>query len=165
MKKHLKKKLHLKGWSKEEINRAEDIIEKAEQNKHAHIKRVDNSIYWFTLSIGILGTILLSLVLIPVMIASNNAWSYIITGVFGFLLGAIIVIIIKDLHWLGHHHHLFLSLIIPIVAIFNFFVVINRVNVFSSSIGLRTLHNPLLVGMVYLVCFIIPYAAFLLLKR
>ena len=165
MKKHLKEKLHLKGWSKEEINRAEDIIEKAEQNKHIHIRRVENSIYWFTLCIGIIGTMLLSLTLIPILIANNTALSYVLTGVFGFLLGALIVIIVKDLHWLEHHHHLLLSLAIPFIAIFNFFIVVNRVNLFSGSIGLRTLHNPLLVGMVYMVCFIIPYAAFLLFKR
>jgi hypothetical protein len=165
MKKHLKKKLHLKGWSKEEINRAEEIMRKAEQNKHPHIKKVEGSLYWFTLCIGILGTVLLSLIIIPVLIANNAALSYVLTGVFGFLLGALIVMIIKDLHWLEHHHHLLLSLIIPFIAIFNFFIVVNRVNLFSSSIGLRTLHNPLLVGMVYMVCFIIPYAVFLILKR
>jgi hypothetical protein len=165
MRKHLQKKLHVKGWSHEEISRADELMKKADENKHPHVKLVESSVYWFTLCIGLLGTMLLSMVLIPVLIASNNTWSYILTGVFGFLLGSLIVMIVKDLHWLEHHHHLLLSLIIPFVAIFNFLIVVNKVNLFNVSIGLRYTHNPIIIAMVYLVCFIIPYAGFLLLKR
>lgn len=160
-----KKHLHLKGWSKEEIKKAENILSEAEKNKHPHIKNVEDSLYWFTLIIGILGTVILSLVMIPILVVSNNLWTYIIAGVFGFLLGALIIIIIKDLHWLEHHHHLLISLVIPIVAIFNFFIVVNRVNAFSYSLGLRNLHNPVMVGIVYFICFLAPYFVFLVYKR
>ena len=160
-----KKQLHLKGWSKEEISHAEKIFKKAEANKHPHVKHLEDSLYWFTLIIGILGTVLISIVLIPILVINNNAWSYILTGVFGFLIGALIIIIIKDLHWLGSHHHLLLSMLIPIIALFNLFIVVTRVNLFSSSLGLKTLHNPLIIGIIYFVCFLIPYALFLLLKR
>lgn len=161
----MEKELHVKGWTMEEIKRAKEIIKKAEKKKHPDIIKVEKSLYWFALIIGVIGTILLSLILIPILIINSNAWSYILTGMFGFLLGALIIIIIRDLHWLEHHHHLFLSLLIPIIAIFNFFIVVNRVNLFNYSIGLNNFHNPILIGMVYLVCFIIPYAVFLLLKR
>ena len=63
----MRKKLHLKGWTKEEIRHAERIFKKAEKKKHPHVKKVENSLYWFTLIVGILGTILLSLVLIPIL--------------------------------------------------------------------------------------------------
>ena len=165
MKKHLEKKLHLKGWSAEEIAHAETIIKHAEANRHPHLQHLENSLYWFTLIIGILGTVMLSIVLIPILIINNNLWSYLLTGVFGFLIGALIIIIIKDMHWLKSHHHLFISLLIPIVAIFNFFIVVNRVNLFSNSLGLHTLHDPIAIGTVYFVCFLIPYVLFLLFKR
>ena len=161
----MKKKLHIKGWSKEEIKRAENIIKKAEKKKHIHIKKLENSLYWFTLIIGVLGTVLFSLILIPILIINSNAWGYVLTGVFGFLLGAIIIIIIKDMHWLEHHHHLFISLIIPIIAIFNLFIVVNKVNMLNYGIGFNNIHNPIIIGVIYFVCFIIPYAIFLLLKR
>lgn len=165
MKKSLKKKLHLKGWSKEEISHAHKIMKKAEKNKHPHVKKLENSLYWFTLAIGIIGTIFLSLVLIPVLMVNNNAWTYVITGIFGFLLGSLIVIIIKDLHWLEGHHHLFITLLIPIIAIFNFFIVVSRINVLNNAIGINSYHNPIIIGVVYLICFLIPYLGFLLYKR
>jgi len=160
-----KKHLHLKGWSKEEIKKAENILSEAEKNKHPHIKNVEDSLYWFTLIIGILGTVILSLIMIPILVVSNNLWTYIITGVFGFLLGALIIIIIKDLHWLERHHHLLISLLIPIVAIFNFFIVVNRVNAFNTSLGIMNLHNPVMVSIVYFICFLAPYFLFLVYKR
>lgn len=165
MRKHLKKKLHLKGWSKEEIAKADRILEEAEKKKHPHIKKIDNSLYWFTLITGILGTVILSIIMIPVLVASNNTWTYLITGIFGFLLGSLIIMILKDLHWLEHHHHLLISLLIPIVAVFNFFIVVSKVNAFNYSLGLRNLHNPVIVGVIYFICFLIPYFAFLAYKR
>ena len=165
MKKSLKKKLHLKGWTKEEISHAHKIIKKAEKNKHPHVKKLENSLFWFTLIIGILGTIIFSFVLVPVLMVNNNAWSYVLTGLFGFLLGALIVIIVKDLHWLEGHHHLFMTLVIPIIALFNFFIVVSRVNVLNHALGINSYHNPIIIGMVYFACFLIPYLAFLLYKR
>jgi len=164
MKKALKKKLHLNGWSTQELAQAQKILSQAERHKHPHVKKLESSMYWFTLITGIIGTVLLSLVLIPVLIISSNAWSYVLTGVFGFLLGAIIVIIIKDLHWLEPHHHLSISLAIPIVALFNFFIVVNRVNLLNYSIGLANYHNPIIIGIVYFVCFLLPYALFMALR-
>jgi len=161
----MKKRLHLKGWTKEEISRAERIMRRAEKNKHPHIKKLETCLYWFTLIIGILGTILVSLILIPVLIINNNAWSYILTGIFAFLLGALVIIIIKDLDWLEQHHHLLITLLIPIIAIFNFFIVVNRINLLNYSLGLNNFHNPILIGVTYFVCFIIPYMLFLVLKR
>lgn len=153
--------MYLKGWSREELERAERIMKKAEDNKHPSIRKVEDSLYWFTLAIGIIGTVLLSLILIPILIVNNNAWSYILTAVFGFLLGAIIIIIVKDLHWLGRHHHLSISLIIPIIALFNFFIVVNKVNLLVYGIGFPNYHNPILLGVIYFVSFLIPYFLFL----
>ena len=161
----MKKKLHLKGWTKEEIDRAEMIMRRAEKKKHPHIKKLETCLYWFTLIIGILGTILVSLILIPVLIVNGTGWGYVLIGVFAFLLGALIIVIIKDLDWLEQHHHLLITLLIPIIAIFNFFIVVNRINLLNYSLGLNNFHNPVLIGATYFVCFIIPYALFLALKR
>ncbi|HJX05735.1 MAG TPA: hypothetical protein VJ461_03430 [Candidatus Nanoarchaeia archaeon] len=161
----MRKRLHLKGWSKQEIAHAEKIFAEAEKKKHPHMRKLENSLYWFTLIIGLIGTVLLSVVLIPVLMISNNTWSYVLTGFFGFLLGALIIIIVKDLHWLEPHHHLSLSLIIPIAALFNFFIVVNRVNIINNSIGISNFHNPLFIGIIYFVCFTIPYVAFLMVRK
>jgi hypothetical protein len=161
----MRQKLHMKGWSQKEIDRAESIFRKAETSKHPHMKALEGSLYWFTLIVGVLGTIILSAALIPILIASSNAWAYIMSGVFGFVLGALLIMIIMHMRWLESHHHLFISLFIPVVALFNFFIVVSRVNAFSQSLGLKSIHDPMAVGAIYLVCFLLPYIAFILIRK
>jgi hypothetical protein len=160
-----KKHLHVKGWSEEEIIKAERIFNDAEKKKHPHVRHLEKSLYWFTLATGIIGTVLFSFVLIPIFMISNNTWSFILTGMFGFLLGTVIIIIVKDLHWLEQHHHLFISLTTPIIAIFNFFIVVNRVNILVYTLGLKYIHDPIMLGITYFICFLIPYGAFMIYKR
>jgi hypothetical protein len=165
MKKRLRHDLHVKGWTKEEIKQAHGIIKKAGKRKHRKVKHLENVIYWSLLALGILGTVFLSLLLAPILIINNNAWSYIITGGLGFLLGALIIIIIRDMHWLEHHHHILISLLIPIIAILNFFMVVNRINMLNHALGIRTYHHPLLIGISYIGCFLIPYIYLMLSRR
>ena len=146
----MRKKLNLQGWSKKEISHAEGIINKAERTKHPHIKLIDNSLYWFTLIVGIIGTFIVSMVLIPILIVANNYWSYLLTGFFGLMIGLLIVVIIKDFHWLESHHHIFVSLLIPIIALFNLFVVVMKVNSLNAFLGIAQ-HNPVLIGITYFI--------------
>jgi hypothetical protein len=157
----MRKRLHLKGWSKHELDHAEKVFKKAEESKHPHMRSLESSLFWFTLIIGILGTIALSILLIPVYVAGTGAWAYIITALFGLLLGSVIVMLTRKLHWLEHHHHLFMSLFIPFLAMFNFFIVVTRVNGFNLRMGLHNLQDPLLAGLSYFIGFIIPYAVFM----
>ncbi|MFH0870285.1 MAG: hypothetical protein V1866_04485 [archaeon] len=161
----MRKRLHLKGWSKQEIAHAERILKHAEKNKHPHVRALEKSLYWFTLIIGVLGTILLSFVLIPILIAANSSWSYVFAGFFGFTLGFLIITIIRHMHWLQHHHHLSISLFIPILGIFDFFIIVTTVNAFNQSLMIGNIHNPVIAGAVFFICFVLPYGAFMLLRR
>ncbi len=161
----MKKKLYLRGWSKKEIDHAEGIIKNAERKKNSHILLIDNSLYWFTLIIGIIGTFIVSLVLIPILIVANNHWSYLLTGFFGLVIGLLITFTIKDFHWLESYHHILISLLIPIIALFNLFIVVMKVNSLNSFLGTAEHHNPIIIGIIYFVCFLIPYGLFLLFRR
>ncbi|MBN2459649.1 hypothetical protein JXB28_05165 [Candidatus Woesearchaeota archaeon] len=161
----MKNRLHLKGWSNEEIANAERALAKAEAAKDPHLRRLESSMFWFILSIGILGTMLFALVLIPILLVSNNAWAYLFTAFFGLVLGTIIAVTVKDLHWFEQHHHVSVSMLVPIVALFNFFIIVKKANEMSIESGIGSLHNPLAVGTVYLVSFVIPYIIILQLKN
>lgn len=161
----MEKRLHLRGWSKKEINHANSIFAKAEHHKHRHVALLENSLFWFTLATGIVGNLILSLVLIPIFIAGNDFFTYLLTALFGFLLGTIVFGIVKHMRWLASHHHLFLALLIPLLGIFNFFFVVQRVNSFNLSIGLKNFHDPWIVGVVYFVSFALPYGFLLLTRR
>jgi hypothetical protein len=160
----MRKKLHLKGWSKEEIDHAESIFKKAEAAKHPHTKALEKSLFWFALIIGIVGTLILSFALIPVFIVSNSTWAYALSGCFGLLLGALIMIIIKDLHWMEQHHHILITVLIPIVALFNFFIVVSGLNMLKLQAGWANSQNPWIAGALYFIGFLLPYLAFLILQ-
>jgi len=161
----MRKKLHLKGWSKAEIDHAEKVFKRAEDNKHPHHHLLDNSLYWFALIAGLIGTVILSFLMVPVLVAANSIWAHIISGFFGLLLGALIVVFVKQLHWLENHYHLFLSVIIPVVGLFNFALIVNQVNKLNMLLGIPHLQSPGTIGLAYLVGFLVPYALFMLLGR
>lgn len=161
----MRKKLHLKGWSKGEIEHAEKVFKKAEENRHPHHRMLQGSLYWFALIAGLIGTVGLSFLMVPILVAANSLWAHIISCFFGLLLGGLIVVFVKQLHWLETHHHIFLSAIIPIAGLFNFALIVNQVNKLDLLLGISHLQSPGTIGLAYLVGFFIPYAAFMLLRR
>ncbi len=161
----MSKNLHIKGWSQSEISNAEAIKVKATQTKNKQLKMVEDSMLWFTIATGLVGNLILSVVLIPIYIAGNDYFAYILTSFFGFLLGTLVFGITKQMQWLARHHHMFLALLIPLMGIFNFFIVVTNVNKFNLSIGIKNLHDPWLIGVVYFVSFAIPYGFLLWTRR
>lgn len=161
----MRKKLHLKGWSKHELDHAEKVFKKAEENRHPHHRLLQGSLYWFALIAGLIGTVALSFLMVPILVAANSTWAHIISGFFGLLLGFLIVVFVRQLRWLEDHHHLFLSVIIPVVGLFNFAIIVNQTNKLNLLLGIPHLQSPGTIGLAYLVGFLLPYAAFMLLRR
>ena len=71
--------------------------------------------------------------------------------------GVIFSIVIKDMEDLQRHHHFIMFFIVSVVAIINFLIVVNKTNNNPLADALQTHHNPLIIGMVYLTGFLIPY--------
>jgi hypothetical protein len=57
-------------------------------------------------------------------------------------------------------HHVFLSIIIPIIAVVNVFVIVLYSNSFMESLNIQNPQNPFFVGLVYAIFFMIPYIAY-----
>ena len=78
--------------------------------------------------------------------------------------GVLMSIIIKDIENLQTKHHIGLLAIIPIVGIINFFIVVkaanNIVTNLNELVSISVLHHyihPILLGVVYIIGFLIPY--------
>ena len=155
----MKKRMRLKGRSEAEIEKVERIIKRAERRKHPHTRYIEQSMFWFTLATGVLGTALLSFAIIPVLVAGTPGQGLMVAFFFGLLLGIMIRYISSNMHWLEGHHHVSITFTIPIVALFNFFIVAVTVNNFNQFAGLPSQHNPVLVGMTYFIAFLIPFAS------
>jgi len=154
---NLKKRLVEKGWDKKDINKTLKIIEKAKANKHPHIKILDKSVYWISLIVAIIGNIIISISLIPVLLALRNFQLYLIVITMGIAFGLLFELLIRTIEHLETKHHIFLSIIIPINAVINIIVIILFSNRLEGAINIQ---NPVLIGVVYAVAFILPYSIY-----
>lgn len=149
-----------KGWTDEEIEHARGILVKAEEKKHPKIILLEKATYWFLLIIITLGTIGAMWMIEPILLFTTTTFAVILLFIFGLLFGTLTSILIKDIEELEIKHHLFIVIIIPIVAIITGFILSARVNTLVET----TQHNPLLLGVIYTLGVIIPYGLYVYIK-
>ena len=84
-----------------------------------------------------------------------------VTGVgllgLGLAFGLLFELLIRGVENLETKHHLFLGIIIPVIAVINFIIVSNNMKAF---IGIENPQNPVIVGIVYAVAFMLPYISY-----
>ena len=154
--KNLKNYLAEKGWSKGDINKTLKIIERAKKNKHPKIKLLDKAVYWLSLLLAITGNFIISVALIPELIALKGFQLYLIIITLGISFGLLFELLIRTIE-LQAKHHLFLGTIVPLLAVINFIIISNSM---KKLVGLENPQNALLVGTVYAISFILPYAVY-----
>jgi|SRR3989338_2772921 len=157
---NLVKRLEKKGWRKKEIVRAVGIIRNAKQNKPHDIKFLEERIYWVLLAVIIAANFAISIALIPVLIALNGAFLYLVLMVLGIVFGLLFELVIRSIEHLEKKHHLLLAVLIPLIALANAFVISNVSNDLMSTLSLKNLHNSLAVALVYSVSFVLPYIVY-----
>lgn len=155
----IKKRLIEKGWKKEDINKTLRIIEQAKANKHPKIKILDKAVYWISLFIAVIGNFIISISLIPFLLALRSFQLYAVVITIGISFGLLFELLIRTIE-LQAKHHIFLSIIIPVIAVVNIFVIVLFSNSFMQSINIQNPQNPLFVGAVYAIFFMIPYIAY-----
>ena len=153
----IKKRLEQKGWSKKDISRAVRIIEQAKANKHPKIKILDKLVFWASLVVAIIGNFIISISLIPILLALNNLPLYIVLITLGVAFGLLFELLIRTIEHLEAKHHIFLGIIIPTIAIINVIIIVAFSNNLEKIINIENPHSPLLVGVIYAFAFMLPY--------
>jgi len=150
-------KLIAKGWSKEEIDKTMDIMDRAKKHPHPHTHYVNLSVYWIALVIIFIGNIAFSLLLLPLILTLNGMTLFFIILLLGFVFGILMSIIINDIENLERKHHLLIFFLFPIFALINFIIVVNiaNKNIVAELTGLH--QNPWIIGLIYIVSFMLPY--------
>jgi hypothetical protein len=141
-----------KGWSNEDLTHAGNIIDKKEHHD-VHFSKI---VFWSSLLVIIFANIIVSLVLIPFMIALNTLALYstiiLLAGSIGFLYN----LLVRDIGHLERKHHRTAGIIVPLIGIANMFVMV----LVSNNLILDTVikpTNPWLVAGVFAISFILPY--------
>ncbi|MBW2980219.1 hypothetical protein KY360_02270 [Candidatus Woesearchaeota archaeon] len=155
--KHLHHKLLNKGWTVEEIKRLSEVSQKAHHAKSPFIKFLDKSVYWFFLMIAILGNLVISIILIPIMLLFTGIPLYSIVAILGIVFGLFLDLIIHDMEHLTPKHHILAGLfIVSLAAITLLYMTMFTLNLIRVT-GLEIQQQPLVIGAVYTVALLIPY--------
>lgn len=146
-----------KGWKKRDIDKAIKIIRHAKKHKHPKIKLLDKSVYWLSIIVAIIGNFIISVTLIPFLLALNGLQLFLIVVILGVSFGLLFELLVRGIENLEAKHHIFFGIIIPIIAVTNFIIVSNNIKIF---IGIENPQDPVIVGSVYAISFMLPYISY-----
>ena len=159
-----KKKIDLaeKGWSDKDIKKAASILEKAE----SYDKHFSKIVFWSALIVIIFANLVVSLILIPFLVVLSQVLLYFVIVLLAGSIGFLYNLLITDIQHLEKKHHVAASIIIPILAIANLIAVILMSNKFMEQAQVNNLpHNPIIMGIVFVAAFILPYLVGKLIKK
>lgn len=147
-----------KGFSKKEAKKTIDIIEKAKEIKSPKVRLLDTVVYWAILIVAIIGNMIISIILIPFLLAFKKIPLYftiiILAAMFGFLFDQLI----KDIENLENKHQIMAWVFIPSLAIINTYYMASFANHITETLKLPlALNSPILISITYVIAFILPY--------
>ena len=154
MKNYRKEELMQKGWAREEIKKAEEVLDRA----NIHDIFFSKMVFWSALVVIIFANLLVSLLLIPFLIALNSIVLYSIVALLALTIGFLYNFLITDIGLLEKKHHRIASIIVPILGIANVIAMVLVSNKFIESLKLNNLpHNPWILGGIFGAAFVVPY--------
>ncbi len=149
-----KKELLQKGWREEELRKAERILDSASK----HDVFFSKIVFWSAMLVIVFANLLVSLLLIPFLIALNSAVLYAIVALLGATIGFLYNFLITDIGLLEKKHHRTASVIVPLIGVANVVVMVLVSNKFIESLKLNNPpHNPWFIALVFCAAFILPY--------
>jgi len=154
---NIRKYLLEKGWKRKDIESAIKIIRHAKKHKHPKIKLLDKAVYWISLAVAIAGNFIISIALMPFLLALNGFRLFLFIIALGASFGLLFELLVRGIENMEAKHHIFLGIIIPVIAAINFIIVSNNL---KMLIGIESPQDPVIVGAVYSIAFILPYVSY-----
>jgi hypothetical protein len=154
----LKERLKSKGWSDDDINHAMDIIAKAQAKKSEKIRFLDSIVYWVVLVFALIGNFIISIILIPFMLAMQGIRLVFIIGIIGFAFGAFFDLIINDLRNIENKQVIIAGVFLPLLALINVSLMVEFANYLQGTLKLvNAQHNPWVISIAYVFAFMLPH--------
>ncbi|MFH0701141.1 MAG: hypothetical protein V2A62_01760 [Candidatus Woesearchaeota archaeon] len=141
-----------KGWPEAEVRRVEAAF-KSSENKNRVFSRV---VFWTMIIVIIIANLIISLVLIPFLVFLNSWALYSVTALLGVMIGFVYNFLITSVKHLKWHHHLLSGIILPLIALANMVLVVLVSNRYVEKSLLTQDNNPWIIGIVFVVAFILP---------
>lgn len=146
-----------KEWSPDLAAKTEQILRSAEKVKSAGVRFVDSSLYWVLLVLAIVGNFILSVVLVPFLLALKGWPLYFTLFFVGISFGWMFSFILHHIEKLQKNQHIIASIFIPALALINVGIFAMLSNKLIILMKLATPpHNPIFIGAVYVLGYVIP---------
>ena len=168
IKKETKHKLLKKGWSKEELDKAEEIIDDKEVNdKSGSLSHMNRILFWSIMFVIIIGNAMIAFILIPMILVFTQLAMNIFAVIVGLMAGLLFNFLIWDIEDnLKRKHHVIAILIIPLLAIVNLYGIVRISNAINDVFQISSVReDPLSIAAFYVVGFLAPYLFTLLYKK
>ncbi|MBI3035954.1 hypothetical protein HYY71_06550 [Candidatus Woesearchaeota archaeon] len=157
---NLVNRLEKRGWGKKDIIKTIGIIKDVKQSKAKEDLFLEKRVYWILLAVIITANFAISVALMPILMALNGAFLYFVVIILGIVFGLLFELAIRSIEHLEKKHHLFLAVLIPLIALINAFVISNISNNLAKTLNLANVHNSIVVALVYAISFVSPYIVY-----
>jgi len=149
-----KARLQEKGWKDAEIEKAEQALER-DLRYDVHFSRI---VFWSAIIVMVFANIVVAGVLIPFLIALNQAVLYVAVIILAGTIGFLYNLLIADIGHLERKNHLWAGILVPLLALGNIIAVVLLSNRFIEDAQIPNVqHDPYVIGVVFAVAFILPY--------
>ena len=157
---NLRRRLEKRGWTAKEIDKAVRIINDAKREKTKDARFLEKRIYWMLLAIITIANFAIAVSLMPILVALNGVFLYVVIVTMGGIFGMLFELVIRGIEHLQKKHHALLAFLVPIIALCNIWIIFNISNDIGLMLGLRNVHNIVLVSIVYAASFTLPYIVY-----
>jgi hypothetical protein len=121
-------------------------------------KKIEISLFWIFLFITIFGNLMISVILVPIMLVITEIYLYAIVSFIGFCFGFLLNYLLNSIEKLDKKKHIITGIIIPAIALINIMIFTKLSNNLIILLNLQTnLHAPLLLSILYVFFFSLPY--------
>ena len=114
-------------------------------------------LYWMSLLIIIIATLVLSIVLIPLILILEPVPLYALILLLGITFGTVFAILVNDIKGLQMHHHVLALLFLPVLSLMNMLVVVTIATKIANILKLTVAADPIIVALVYTAALLVPY--------
>jgi len=118
---------------------------------------INRLLYWTTILVLAVCNFLISVLIVPLLLVVNRPAVYITIGALGFFFGFVFNLLISKVGHLETRHHVFAAVFIPLVSVINIFILVTLTNRISSILKMGLEVNSLLIAVIYVGAFMLPY--------
>jgi len=148
-----------RGWSEEEIDYTFNAIDKADQQKSSFIHFLDGIISWFGLILVFVGSLILSVILMPFFLTVNGFFLYFMVFFLAFILGVVFNFLVTQINDVGKEEKILGEVFLPVVGVIDVYVMIGISNFLITLMDSSTyaLPNSYLYGSIFVFSLSFPF--------